>query len=489
MSEFKFIKNKIVYYFVLIFILNALEMLLELVASRVMSPYFGTSMFVWTAIIGIILLSSSIGYLIGGKLSEEKKVTEFLFQVLGLTALFIAFIPLLSKKVNPLFIELDVRLGALFSTILLFLVPSVLISIITPFLMKSILSNTKHIGDYSGKIHAVIAVGSLFGTFVGGFFLIPKIGTNYLLCFIALLFFILMLISIPKIINKKSILFFIIIFACIIIPWLIPMPNNLLLGINIDTKYSRIFIQDVEYSGRTIRFYNSGGAYFSAMYLDDETELVYDYTKCYSDSLEYNSNIENTLMIGGAAYSFPKYWISHTDKKMTVVEIDEESEKIARKYFKLSEVIDKYDSNHERLTLITDDGRVYLNKNKVKYDAIFNDAFSGSIPVETLTTKEAIMIIYNSLTDEGIYMSNILGEATSEFMLAEMKTMKTVFPYVYIYKTDGSKDLSYGNYMVVASKKPLKSNKFINVDYSNGLILTDNYAPVDKMVGDSYFNH
>ena len=111
------------------------------------------------------------------------------------------------------------------------------------------------------------------------------------------------------------------------------------------------------------------------------------------------------------------------------------------------------------------------------------------IPVTTLATKEAVMLIYNSLTDKGLYMSNIIGEVTSEFVLAEMNTMKTVFPYVYIYKADGTKKLSYGNYMVVASKKSLKNKNFLDIDYSKGLILTDDYVPVEKMVGDSYFNH
>ena len=70
-----------------------------------------------------------------------------------------------------------------------------------------------------------------------------------------------------------------------------------------------------------------------------------------------------------------------------------------------------------------------------------------------------------------------------------MNTIKSVFPYVYIYNSNKSQEKTYNNYIVVGSKKPLKNNSFLNVDYSKGLVLTDDYAPIEKMVGDSYFNH
>ena len=51
---------------VVLFVINAIYMILELIASRLLSPYFGSSNLVWTSIIGIILLSNSIGNYIGG---------------------------------------------------------------------------------------------------------------------------------------------------------------------------------------------------------------------------------------------------------------------------------------------------------------------------------------------------------------------------------------------------------------------------------------
>ena len=50
---------------IVLFVINAIYMILELIASRLLSPYFGSSNLVWTSIIGIILLSNSIGDYIG----------------------------------------------------------------------------------------------------------------------------------------------------------------------------------------------------------------------------------------------------------------------------------------------------------------------------------------------------------------------------------------------------------------------------------------
>ena len=89
-------------------------------------------------------------------------------------------------------------------------------------------------------------------------------------------------------------------------------------------------------------------------------------------------DVKNSAMIGGAAYQYPKYYISHfLDKKMDVIEIDPVSTKIAREYFYLDDLIAEYGDT--RLGLYNEDGRVFLSRCEQKYDAILNDAFLMSI--------------------------------------------------------------------------------------------------------------
>ena len=206
---------------------------------------------------------------------------------------------------------------------------------------------------------------------------------------------------------------------------------------------------------------------------------------------ESSIEIKDCLMIGGAGYSYPKYYISnYTDKNMDVVEIDEDVTELAKKYFYLDKLIEEYDlENNKRLNIITEDGRTYLNKNTKKYDAILNDAFSGSEPAETLTTIEAVQKIHDSLNENGVYLTNIissLDENNSKFLKAEVNTLNQVFKNVYIVpcNNNGSDSKNIQNFMVVATDDTLELDNTIELNLNDTIILTDNYSPVVSLTPD-----
>jgi spermidine synthase len=109
-------------------------------------------------------------------------------------------------------------------------------------------------------------------------------------------------------------------------------------------------------------------------------------------------------MIGGAGYSFPKdYLAKYPDKNIDVVEIDPSVTEIAKEYFSL-------DTSDPHLHIFHADARVFLNQNTKKYDAIFGDAFTSwySIPYQ-LTTREAIQAHYDTLTESGVLILNVIS--------------------------------------------------------------------------------
>ena len=172
----------------------------------------------------------------------------------------------------------------------------------------------------------------------------------------------------------------------------------------------------------------------------------------------------NILLIGGAGYSYPKHYISkNLDKNMDVVEIDGEITEIAKEYFYLNDLIEDYNLNeNKRLGLITDDGRTYLNNNDKKYDAILNDAFSGSTPAKTLTTKEAVERIKESLNENGLYLTNVISSLegeNSKFIKAIINTLKQVFKNVYLVPCQTIDVDTVQNNMVIASDDELKFDK------------------------------
>lgn len=140
--------------------------------------------------------------------------------------------------------------------------------------------------------------------------------------------------------------------------------------------------------------------------------------------------------------------------------------------------------------MITEDGRVYLNTNTKKYDAILNDAFSGDSPAKTLTTIENIKNIKKSLNDGGVYLTNIISSLegdNSKFIRAEVNTLKQVFKNIYVIPCQYPNNLYISqNNMVIATDDNLEyENLYDLIIQDDEIILTDEYCPVDTLIPQS----
>ena len=485
-----------------LFIVNAIYMILELIASRLLSPYFGSSNLVWTSIIGIILLSNSIGNFIGGKIADKNCSKDNLKLVLKISGAFVLIIPFIQtsmlSSISLMFSS--IKIGAILATILLFFMPSMLFGFFSPIIIKLKMNDLENVGSTSGRIYAIATIGSLIGTFMGGFLLLPAIGSNELLFILSAVLFLLVFVVGEIDIKKDLLVVIILVVACasffiFFSSWNRVQGANVISGsynsmVSYDTQYGRVCIYNTENGDASYRTLLVGKGHESATYISPEKcyDLVYEYTKYYDLMFESSKNIKNTLMIGGAGYSYPKYYISnYSDKSMDVVEIDEDITKIAKEYFYLDKLIEEYDLNNtNRLGLIAEDGRTYLNKNTKKYDAILNDAFAGETPAATLTTIEAAQKIYDSLTENGLYLSNIISSITGEdskFIKAEVNTLKQVFKNVYVVPCRDKNDLELTqNNMVIATDDDLLLNNIAEVNLDDAILLTDNYCPVESLV-------
>jgi spermidine synthase len=365
--------------------------------------------------------------------------------------------------------------------------------------MKDRITNSKDKGKESGRITAIIAIGSLVGTFIGGFWLVPALGTEmiFVVTGITVMLTVPLVRPLQDVKKPKYVWSFVILSLITLIVNITSVvavnANNSHSvdesSISIDTEYGRIIIEDGKLGGEPVRYYKQSGAYSSATYLDEEKkyDLVFNYLKKYDLMFKYK-DAKNVAMIGGAAYQYPKYLIKNfKDINIDVIEIDPESTRIAKEYFFLQDLIDEYDPEGKRLGLYNEDGRLFLDDTSNKYDAVLNDAFSGTIPVGTLATKEAAKIIKNSLTSKGVYMSNVLGAVNGskgKFLRAEVKTLKEVFKYVYVVPVrENAKSTDYVNWMVIATD----SSKFVpedalELDFSDAIVLTDDYNPIDSLV-------
>jgi len=259
-----------------------------------------------------------------------------------------------------------------------------------------------------------------------------------------------------------------------------------------DTQYSRVWVYDAvdQASGKTVKFMRINNESSSAMFPDSD-ELVFPYSKYYRLAEHFTPGFRTTLILGGAAYSYPKYFIKkYPEATIDVVEIDPELTRMAREHFRLTD--------NPRMNIFHEDARTFLNRSEKKYDVIYGDAYKSlyTIPWH-LTTLEAAQKTYEMLNEGGCALLNIISSIegnASLFLQAELATYRAVFPQVYVFAVMDPSDRQMVQSMILLAVKssdvPVMTSAdpeitaFLQHDVT-GLVgaslpvLTDEYAPVD----------
>lgn len=477
-----------------IFVCGAVVMIFELVGSRILGPFFGTSIFVWTSLIGIVLGSLSLGYYLGGKLSDNNPRTKILSEIVFLAAFSIA-LSFIIKDRYLIFLQNilpDIRSSSLIASLTIFSPASVLLGMVSPYAAKLKLDKLDYSGTTIGKLYAISTTGSIFGTFLSGFFLVPYFGTDKTLIIISIALFVTSSLLYTKHYARTRL------FAALflIVSCLAYSKYHFLTKggriIDVDTAYNRVWVYDSvdRKTNRKIKTMKINNENSSSMFLDSN-ELVYDYTKYYRLAEHFNPNFQKCLMIGGAGYSFPKYFLqAYPLADIDVIEIDPGVTALAKKYFRLED--------SPRLMIYHDDARNFLNKTTNKYDIIFGDAFNSqySLPFQ-LTTKEAVQKQFDILNKDGLVILNIIASidgSKGQFLRAEQATYKDVFPTVFLFQVQDSINGEKAQNLILIAIKSSKEQSFFDTDPELDMllqniwkkeikldkpILTDDYAPVE----------
>src|SRR5262245_50143125 len=167
----------------IVFVSGAVLMGLEMTGSRVLAIHFGSSIYVWGAIIGIFLGALSLGYYTGGIVADRKPTLYLLSLVLLVAGSWLLLVPFFANRVCLAVLSLNPgeRLGPLIATILLFGGPSVLLGMVSPFAVRLAARTIESMGNVSGRLYALSTFGSIVGTLLTAFWLIPAVGARTLL--------------------------------------------------------------------------------------------------------------------------------------------------------------------------------------------------------------------------------------------------------------------------------------------------------------------
>lgn len=480
-----------------VFVSGALVMIYEVVGSRIVAPYIGTSTYVWTSLIGVILGALSLGYWLGGKMADRKPDIKVLAGVMFIAAALLSATILLHSFVlyaistSPLGLELKSVLAAL----ILFAPASVLFGFVTPYAIRLKMLSIEDSGKTVGRLYALSTVGSILGTFLAGFFLLPFVGSLRTLYLIAGILLALSILLAPFKLTTNNLFVIVLFLSAIGANEFYGFALYQTLGLrDFDTEYSRIRVLNStdRQTGRAITALATDPLSTQSAMFHDGDELVFEYTKHYHLLRHFKLDFKETLMIGGAGYSFPKdYLRKYPEAQIDVVEIDPQVTQIARDYFRLKD--------HPNLRIFHADGRVFLNGvERGKYDAVLLDAYGSlyTIPFQ-LTTVEAVRKMNDVLNDDGVVILNLISALDGEgslFLQAEYKTFAAVFPQIYLFKVFAEKPENEPQNLILVACKSNCSVQDKNNDeeisrllknlYDKPIeltapILTDDLAPVE----------
>jgi spermidine synthase len=481
-------------------ICGAAVMEVELLGARVLSPWFGVSFFVWTALITITLLSLAAGYYAGGRLADKRASLKTLSLLVGASGLFLLAVPLLRTVVLKTTVQLGIRMGALAAGAILFGPPLMLLGTITPFAVKLILKDLREAGRTVGRLSALSTFGSFAGTIATGFWIIPALHVDQIAAGTAMiLLFLAGALWAGGRGTKLALLLF--------IPGLFFLKEPPLADIvqasgtrarvvsRVESFYGQISVADYSFGERHTREMLIDGIIQGGIDVNSG-DPIYPFTYHLEQAaLSLNPDAKKALVIGlGPATMsnrLEKYGISGT-----VVEIDPKVVGLAERYFNFKP---------GKFQVAVEDGRTFLDRTKERYDIILLDAFSAENEPAHLLTLEAFEAVRRILNPGGVLAINLSGltpGAGTEDKVVDtvVRTLNKVFPKTLVHHSQFAGAGQITNFTLVAAlpgDPPNKTfsplpvhpfaeagvNGFLESSYNtaskDGPVYTDGWAPVE----------
>lgn len=471
---------------------GAAIMIVEILGAKMLSPYFGTSHFVWTAQIAVTLVALACGYYVGGKLADRQQQVDRLYWAIIAAAAYLAFTVMICGPVANWCLDFNLALGSLLASTILFFVPLALLAMTGPFLVRVITSSIAGVGGNVGRLTSVSTLGSFGGTLFIGYLLIPLLPNSMTMYITAVA-----LLSVCGV-------YFIVLRRKVLGPALAIASSALVSGLFLYAGGDRPHYQYV-----TELF--SGNSHFGRLqvldgrntacryYLNDNLiQNTYDPEKKQSESAftymlsglarAYATNISDVLCIGLGVGIVPMDFANH-GARVDVVEINPAVLPVGKKFF---------DLQPEKVNITFDDARHYLNRCTKKYDAVALDAFLGDSSPSHLMTREAFQAMRRVLRPGGVLVINSfsqLEEGKDFFATSLDKTLKTVFPGVKMH-TKGTGAIFFaatdrtnpgfvhppdfsGVHPRALSETEAAFSGVVDAPPDRGRILTDDYNPVE----------
>ena len=474
---------------------SAASLVVEIVAGRMLAPYVGMSLYTWTSVIAVVLAGFSAGHWWGGRLAERTSdraltATGYALAAAGLTT---ATASLALRASAPWVTQIPDPVGAITAlTLTAFFLPSLFAGIPAPVLTQVALTSGRTQGRALGAMFAAGALGAIAGTLLAGFLFISWLGTAWTLAAVTAAYILCAAICLH--LGRR----------------LTPLAVTTLAALAVATAVmaarpgpctveSRYFcLQSVDLSADPAHPTR-------AMVIDhlvhgiaakDAPEVMFTDHAAMLDALarlRAPRDDFSSFHIGGGTYALPRAFAARGLSRITVAEIDPEVTELAARDFWF---------DPSTATIRHDDARRALAADPSRYDIIVGDAFTDTAVPQHLVTSEFFALVRDRLTPGGTYLMNVIDYADSMAAVGSLAaTLRDHFPHVEIWAEARRPEPGERVVMVIAAgfaETPVDSftalaprrttfaalgPAFVDSLAARGTRLTDNYAPIDRLVG------
>jgi spermidine synthase len=425
-------------------------LIIEIVAMRMLAPFFGNSIFTISSVIGIILAALGLGYHLGGSLADRNPSTVWFFSLIVIAGFSVLLLQFINAVVLPgIAYRLSLIDGPLIVSLLMFFLPAMFLAMLSPFAITLLHAREtdRGVGHASGSVFFWSTLGSIAGSLSTGFFLIPHWGIGSIVVGVGS--GLVLLGGVGLLMTRK-------------LPKILPV-GLMLVGVTCgvalrhagtegrsdvfaaDGLYEKIVIRDIPYRGRTARILLQDLNVSGGLYLDDGS-MAFDYTKYFDLYRLFAPRLRTALAIGGGAYTVPSSILQQSpDAIVDVAEIDPSLHALAVRYFALP--------GDARLRNHVMDGRRFLHDTAERYDLVFSDAYRSFVSAPTqFATLEFFRLVRSRLREDGALIANFYGSLAPDSrapIYSVLKTMRAAFPQVYVIATESPTSEALQNFIFI----------------------------------------
>ena len=468
--------------YLIVVVSGAVLMGIEIAGAKILAPGFGTSTFVWGSIIGLFMGALAAGYYVGGKISDRNPNFAALAMIVSVAGAWVAMIP----RGGPLVADAIARsgwgtvMGPLAAATAIFFVPSFLMAMVSPFAVKLRATSLSGLGSIAGNLYALSTFGSIVGTLLTTFVLIPLLFVSKLMLIlgvaliaVAAFSYVLFRSAVGGIkpddrrgLSVMVMMGLLIAEAGIVIPVQPHVQKGERLLRYEDSSYHEILVTeqmilegDTEGAGyvRPAKLWQREGEGIPPWLVEiprylkfnENTESgIFPYNAEYANAVQYTDLLHlplvfvnnplpaRMLVVGGGGGIIPTQYNKSYGTKVDIAEIDDKVREISQRYFTVTQDSDPNAPNYSKdIHFFIGDGRQTIkNLPDNQYDVIVLDAYSsgGQVPFH-LMTWEFMREVKKKLTKHGVLATNIISAlkngddpnkiTPAALFLAEYKTL------------------------------------------------------------------